>query len=58
MRRALGLWADRIEPRGSRLGALFEPQQLGFNAVKLAGHFQHGLVLLGHVALQPGEALF
>ena len=58
MRRALGLRADRINPRRSRLRALLKPQQLGFDTVKLAGHFQHGLVLLGHVALQPCEALF
>ncbi len=32
--------------------------QLGEGAVELAGKVEHGLVLLGHVALEPGETFF
>ena len=38
--------------------ALAQQAQLGEDAVELARHVQHGLVLLGHVALEPSEAFF
>ena len=57
MRRALGLRFGALRPALGRLRTLLKPVKLGLEPVELAGHFQHGLVLLGHVALQPGNAL-
>ena len=56
MRRPLRLRPGAVRPAGSGIGALLKPRELDLEPVDLPGHFQHRLVLLGDVALQPGQA--
>jgi len=54
MRRTFLGCAD-VGIRARYFPALAQPGHLRLQAVKLTGHFQHGLVLFGHMALQPRE---
>ena len=57
MRRPL-LGRISLPARRRRFRALLQSQEFGLQAIQLAGHVEHGLVLLDHVALQPRQALF